>query len=122
MTPFIPPHNRRYEANRKTEKLAKGSVKKSEDNAERINDLEKEVEKLSLVCESLSRFIEKNLQDVTLDLEYEIDETTKLREQRRKSKNQCIQCSMLVPSSFNYCMYCGASLENVAKKNIFDRI
>jgi len=101
-------------------KSARDASRNSESNSSRIEKLERQFEKLSLITEALWVIAGEKLKLGDLELKNKIDTIVSERDRRKAEKVKCTSCNMQMPASKPNCIYCGAEIEEKPNKSPFD--
>lgn len=96
--------------NKDHKKASKKNERAVENNSNRILVLEKSIEELSLMTESLWQLLKQESNLSETDLADKIKYTFDKNEEESKLKQECGHCSQKIPLKEKRCYYCGEPL------------
>ena len=99
-------------------RLSKEISRVSNNNNEKIDQLEAKLDKLSLITEALWEIVKETGVEES-QLKSKIQQVTDLKTAKKKEKLSCTGCGMTVPAVNVKCMYCGEVLGKEVESSIF---
>ncbi|MES2626234.1 MAG: hypothetical protein V4628_13200 [Pseudomonadota bacterium] len=91
----------------------------NEDNAVRIEVLEHNVARLSLLAESLWQVLQEQTGLEPAELNRYLEAVVEQRKIRSEQKLHCVTCNHLSPAAKTACIYCGGKLDGEVEKPLF---
>lgn len=103
------------------QEIAKSAAKQSENNDERVKNLEAKVNSLSIISEALYELLVAKLNVTNVELNTMIEQVVVNKRKRKEAKSTCQTCGRLVPANKQKCMYCGGELLGEVNPSPFDQ-
>ncbi len=100
-------------------KLATDLTHAGDDSLSRIEALEHNVARLSLLSEALWQVLQEKSPKTSADLSRYVDAVVQQRKNRSEQKLRCLICNHSSPAVKAACIYCGGKLEGQAEIAVF---
>jgi hypothetical protein len=98
---------------------SKDIARVNEDNSARIELLEQNVARLSLLAEAFWQVLQEKTQLGPAELNDYVDAVIQQRKSRSEHKLQCLACNHSSPATKSACIYCGGKLNGEVERPVF---